>query len=61
MELRAVGSDKVVGTVEFEDGVLTLAGAAGDAFAALRRHLGDQRLGEDLVANGWSNGYLYLA
>lgn len=61
MELRSVATQQVVGTVEYANDVLTLTGAAKEVFAELRRMAGDDRLGSELVANGWSNGYLYLA
>lgn len=60
MQLRVVGTEKVVGSVDYTDGVLTLTGAAGQVFAYLRETLGDQVVGEGLTSNGWSNGYLYL-
>jgi hypothetical protein len=60
-ELRNVMTEKVVGTVAYQDGELQLDGAAGPLFANFRRQVGDARLGEDLMGNGWSNGYLYLA
>jgi len=61
MELRAVATRQVVGTVGYANGgALTLTGAAQDVFAELRRMVGDQKLGRNLLAYGWSNGYLYL-
>ena len=59
-ELRAVSDGTLLGTVDYVDGVLILAGAAGEVFAGLRRVLDDQELGADLVEHGWSNGYLFL-
>ena len=61
MELRAVSDDKVLGSVDYADGDLTLTGAAEQVFGYLRESLGDQAVGEGLAENGWSNGYLYLA
>ena len=59
-ELRVVSDETVLGTVDYIDGVLVMTGMTDEAFAGLRRILGDERLGPDLTENGWSNGYLYL-
>lgn len=60
-QLRAVSDESVLGTVDDVDGVLELTGAAIEVFAGLRRVMGDDELGRDLMEHGWSNGYLYLA
>lgn len=59
-QLRVVSDETVLGTVDYVDGRLVFTGVAGEVFAGLRRVLGDQELGPDLVEHGWSNGYLYL-
>lgn len=60
MQLRSVEDGKVVGTVVYDGSGLTFTGAAESVFAELRRILGDQKLGDDLATNGWSNGWLYI-
>lgn len=60
-QLRAVSDEKVLGTVDYVDGALVFTGGAEEVFAGLRSRLTDEQLGPDLMENGWSNGYLYLA
>lgn len=59
-ELRAVGSDRALGAVDTA-GSPTFEGSAATVLASLRRRLGDERVAADVIANGWSNGYLYFA
>lgn len=61
-ELRAVSDDKVLGAVIANpDGTFTFERAALDVFKGMRRRMSDDKLGPLLLADGWSNGYLYLA
>lgn len=61
-ELRIAATEKVVGYVDLpDDGDPVFDGAAGDVFAGLLRRVGPDRLRDSLIADGWSNGYLYLA
>lgn len=50
----------VLGQVELSDsGALTLTGGSVRVFRNLKKQLGD-KLGDQLLEKGWSNGYLYL-
>lgn len=62
-ELRVVATEAVVGAVEVDDrgGVPTFDGAAGPVFERMREREGAGPLAARLLADGWSNGYLYLA
>jgi GNAT superfamily N-acetyltransferase len=62
-DLVVVDSGRVVGAVVYRPNIASLEfdGAAVEVFATLRDRLGDVGLGEDLIAYGWSNGYLMLA
>lgn len=62
-ELRVVATEEPVGRVGFgDDGKPFLDEAAADVLAGLRRRAGDDsQFVEDLLRDGWSNGYLYLA
>lgn len=60
-ELRSVDTEKVLGNVIFENGKLSWDGPGDFPMPGLRSKLGDRRLGIELMENGWSNGYLYLA
>lgn len=61
-ELRTVQGDRVVGAVEVLDGGRSrFDGQAAEVFARLRARLGDDQAAHSLLAEGWSNGYLYLA
>lgn len=60
-ELRVVESEKPLGTVNLDDdGTLTFTGGAEGVFAGMLRRQG-KALGPELLNDGWSNGYLYLA
>lgn len=59
--LVVVASETRVGAVQFHEGQLSLTGAAVEVFEPLRERFDDATLGEDLIANGWSNGYLMLS
>lgn len=61
-ELRIVATERKIGAVSLVDGAATFVDAAQGTFAALRRHYGDDvKLAKVLLADGWSNGYAYLA
>jgi hypothetical protein len=49
-----------IGTVTWDGETLTLDGAAEGVFDNLRDFMGDDALGETLIREGWSNGYLWL-
>lgn len=49
-----------IGAVEWDGETLTLEGAAAGVFENLRDFMGDKSLGTNLIADGWSNGYLWL-
>lgn len=49
-----------IGTVTWDGATLTLDGAAEAVFASLRELMGDESLGRNLIADGWSNGYVWL-
>lgn len=60
-ELRSVRTENVVGAVTVtDDGTITYQGAAEDVLSGVVRRLG-ANAGRVLMADGWSNGYLYLA
>lgn len=58
-ELRSVRTGEVLGAV---DDALTppFEGAAADVLGGLRRQLGDEQTVRTVLADGWSNGYLYF-
>ncbi len=60
-ELRVVDTEKALGSVVYENGTLTWDGPGEFPMPGLRHRLGDQALGDQLMRDGWSNGYLYLA
>lgn len=60
-ELRSVATEQVVGAVQVVAEVPRFDGAAAAVFAGVRRRLGDLAAAQMLIADGWSNGYLYLA
>lgn len=49
-----------VGAVEWDGETLVLEGAAAGVFAGLKKIMGAKALGAGLIADGWSNGYLWL-
>lgn len=57
-DLRSVRTETVVGAVDTEEGFV---GAAASVLAAMRRDLGDEETIRRVIAEGWSNGYLYFA
>lgn len=59
-ELRSVRTEELLGSVVVVDGVITLEGGALDVLAKTVERLGPDA-GKILMADGWSNGYLYLA
>lgn len=59
-ELRVVGTDVVVGTVDEERGD-RFTGHAVHVFTHMCDRLGADEAARQLIADGWSNGYLYLA
>lgn len=55
------GGEDVVGSVTVNGDTAKFAGLAGGVFAVRRSLEGDLPVGQDLIANGWSNGQtLYL-
>jgi hypothetical protein len=60
-ELRVADTDKVLGSISSSAGKVSFDGAAADVFARLRTDLGDSKAASQLLADGWSNGKLYLA
>jgi hypothetical protein len=61
-ELRIVDTEKKIGVVSLVDGVAVFEDAAQSTFAGLRRRYNnDVKLAKALLADGWSNGYSYLA
>lgn len=59
-ELRAVRDEAVYGAVDTNRDPV-YEGIAGEVLGVLRRQLGDARAIESVMADGWSNGYLYFA
>ncbi len=60
--LRSVATDKVLGAViDNADGSFTFDRGAADIFKNFRVRMSDSELGVLLMADGWSNGYLYLS
>jgi len=49
-----------IGAVSWDGETLILDGAAQGVFENLRDFMGDKSLGTNLIADGWSNGYLWL-
>lgn len=62
-ELRIVATEQVVGAVAVADnGTGQFEQSAQRVFAGMRGRAGDDlALAKALIADGWSNGYLYLA
>lgn len=59
-ELRTVRGDHLRGAVD--DSLRSpFVGQAADALRGLRGEVGDNRAVEIVLAEGWSNGYLYFA
>lgn len=60
-ELQSVRTGQVLGAVVLDRAGPSFEGRAGEVLAAMRRRLGDTRAAELVIAEGWSNGYLYFA
>ena len=60
-ELRNVQTERVLGLVLYANGRLSFEGGADAIFRRMVSMHGERVVGEELMANGWSNGYLYLA
>lgn len=61
-ELRDVKTEEVVGSLTVDDsGAVAFDRYAGDVLRTLRAKLGDQKAAATVMADGWSNGYLYFA
>ena len=58
--LRSVRDERIYGAVDTER-IPPFEGAAGDVLGAYRRRFGDARTLKMVMADGWSNGYLYFA
>ena len=58
-ELRSVATEEIVGAVDDAKGP-PFEGAAGVVLGGLRREMGDVKASETVLAEGWSNGYLYF-
>lgn len=59
-ELRSVRTERVLGVVD-DTKEPPFEGGAGDVLGGLRREVGDRRAVEIVLAEGWSNGYVYFA
>lgn len=59
-ELRSVRDERVLGAVD-DTLVVPFVGAAGDVLSGVRRERGDAEAVRQVIADGWSNGYLYFA
>lgn len=59
-ELRSVRDEKVLGAVILDGAHLTLEGGAQNVLSKTVERMGPDA-GRILMAEGWSNGYLYLA
>lgn len=59
-DLRSVRTETVVGAISdaADEGFV---GAAASVLGAMRRDLGDDETIRRVMAEGWSNGYLYFA
>ncbi len=61
-ELRTVDTETRLGSVGIsDDGKPFFVGQAKNLFAYARRTQGEESLIKELLDDGWSNGYLYLA
>jgi hypothetical protein len=64
-KLQDVRTKKTTGTVGIKDDgkpfFTGMASGADGTFAGMIRRKGEAATIKDLLANGWSNGYLYLA
>lgn len=60
-ELRVVATEQVVGFVAVDEDGARFENAAVEVFGHLRAKLGHAEAARQLLAEGWSNGYLYLA
>lgn len=60
-ELRTVAADRVVGAVIRDARGIRWEGAAKNLLRGERLRSGDAKVAADLLARGWSNGYVYLA
>ena len=58
-ELRIQTTDQKIGSVS--EAEPHFRGAASEQFADARRRVGDDEAARVLIANGWSNGYIYLS
>jgi hypothetical protein len=59
-ELRSVATESIVGAVD--DGAPEpFEGQAAKVLGWMRRTLGDTETIRQVLADGWSNGYLYFA
>lgn len=60
-ELIVVGSNKVVGAVGVDDeGSPLFQGGAAQVFSGQLRKSSRKKVADDLLKNGWANGYVYL-
>lgn len=59
-ELRAVRDEQVYGAVDTAADP-PFEGSAGNVLSRMRRELGDAATVKAVMAEGWSNGYLYFA
>lgn len=49
-----------IGAVSFYDDTLVLEGAAESVLGTLAERMGPEEFGAAVMADGWSNGYLWL-
>lgn len=60
-ELRVVKTEEPVGAVVRDVAGARLEGNATNILRKQRHQLGDAAVIDDILANGWSNGYVYFA
>lgn len=59
-ELLSLRSGSTLGAVVVEGKIRTFEGQAGNILSGLRRQVGDNTAVDLVMAEGWSNGYLYF-
>lgn len=58
--LRSVRADTVLGAVVVDDAGKRFEGSAASVLGGMRGELGDAATVDRVMAEGWSNGYLYF-
>jgi len=59
-QLRVTANNRELGAVAHDAAGPRFEGATARVFARVRAEQGDDAAAQALVADGWSNGYLYL-